>query len=105
MSHEIYYDDRCKLCLDMKKEVEERDPRKQFTWIPLSSQQANSTLSPDLKGKDTIVLIEESGKTWIEGKAVLRILGKLGWKGMLLAPLGYLLPVNILYRFIAKNRQ
>jgi len=104
--HIVFYDDQCPLCLRSVAIARKADRKKVCRFYPLESEEAAAHLSPRLRKANTLVLLEDEKRTWIYGKAVLRLLWLLGGKWAFAGWL-YILPkwiVDPIYRFVAKHR-
>ena len=92
MIHTILYDAGCSFCQRQKSRIERLDKNHLFIFKP---QEPPSS---------SIVLIESTGKTSTQSKAVLRILWLLGYY---FPGCFYILPgwsINWIYNLIARHR-
>jgi predicted DCC family thiol-disulfide oxidoreductase YuxK len=96
--HLIYYDGECAFCNRTVHFVKTHDKHHRFAYKPLQA----------LPGADlsTVILVEESGRQLLRGKAGLRILWHLGGWWRLLGALSFLpfFLTDPIYRLIAKHR-
>lgn len=93
MTHEIFYDDDCPFCRRSVARIARLDKKHIFVFVP------------QIKKVNTLILKEANGKTWIRGRAVLRIFWLLGGVFRLFGWL-YLIPFfpDLVYRVIARLR-
>lgn len=105
----IFFDQHCPLCRRTINFLVRHDRKKRFHFAALDGKTAKKMLLSNLahwRTLNTVVLDEQpSGKIWIRGRAVFRVLWILGgwWKfiGWL-----YVMPfVDLVYRFVAKHRK
>ena len=103
----ILFDGVCNLCNNSVRFVLKRDTKRQFSYVPLQSEEGKSLLNKYRipEETDSIVLIKDE-KYYIESDAVLEICEHLPlpWH---LARTFKILPLNwrdTIYRWVAKNR-
>ena len=104
----IFYDGVCVLCNGLVTWLIQKDTHKQFHFMSLQSEQANTFLSPfniDTTKLDSIIYYE-AGILYKKSSAVLKIFNKLSvfWKP---TQIFWLIPCvirNLIYDLIAKYR-
>lgn len=105
----VFFDQHCPLCRRTINFLGRQDKKRRFHFAPLDGKTAEDVLRSNLshlRNLNTVVLMEQpSGKIWIRGKGVFRLLWILGgwWKfvGWL-----YMMPfVDLVYKFVAKHRK
>lgn len=98
MTHTIYYDGECAFCNRIVHFVSKHDKHNRFVYKPLQ----------ELPGADlsTVILVEESGRQLLRGKAGLRILWLLGGLWRIPGVLSYLPNwlADPVYRLVASHR-
>jgi predicted DCC family thiol-disulfide oxidoreductase YuxK len=105
----IFFDQHCPLCRRTISYLASQDKKKHFRFAPLDGTTAEkmflSNLS-HLRNLNTVILMEQpSGKIWLRGRAIFRVLWLLGGKWKFLGWL-YSMPfVDLFYKFIAKHRK
>jgi predicted DCC family thiol-disulfide oxidoreductase YuxK len=108
----IVFDDTCPLCWRSVNRILAWDKKRCFRFVPLRDEMAKAVLKDRfkaLKSSNTLVLIEnflsKHPRTWIRGRAVMRILWLLGGWWKLLGWIAFI-PVGIdpVYSFVAKRR-
>ncbi|MEL7005212.1 MAG: thiol-disulfide oxidoreductase DCC family protein [Bacteroidota bacterium] len=105
----IFFDGVCNLCNGAINFIIDHDKRNTYSFSSLQSEFAQSALTDrdvNPKALNTIILIDENGKTHIKSNAVLRVASNLGggWKW-----LGYLQFIprfirDFFYDLVAKSR-
>ena len=108
MKHLVFYDHECPRCQRAVAWISQHDRNKKFQFASLQSELAEIKLSgklAPLRHANTVVFIESpSGRIWLRGRAIFRILWLIGGKWRLLGWL-YSVPfVDLAYRFIARHR-
>ena len=105
----ILFDQHCPLCRRTINFLGRHDRKKRFVFAPLDGATAEKMLLSNLaylRNLNTVVFIEQpSGKIWLRGRAVFRIVWLLGgwWK---LAGWLYEMPfVDFVYKLVAKHRK
>jgi predicted DCC family thiol-disulfide oxidoreductase YuxK len=105
----IFLDQHCPLCRRTINFLGRQDREKKFHYAALDGKTADERLKgglSHLRDLNTVILIEQpSGKIWIRGRAVFRILWLLGgwWR---LAGWLYWMPfVDLIYKLVAKHRK
>jgi len=104
--HLILYDDSCSFCKSAIDKVICWDKKKIFRCLPLDSPLAKAY---PLKNIDSLILIEKfqtpKPRTWIRGRAIMRILWLLGgWRKLIGWQAYFPLGVDFAYRLIARYR-
>jgi predicted DCC family thiol-disulfide oxidoreductase YuxK len=110
--HLIFFDDTCAFCLQWVTKIKALDSKRQFSFIPMLSDEARHALSQNwqfLKDAETLVLIENAHlvhkRLWIKGRAVMRIFWLLGSYWKLIGWLAFIpFGIDQVYSFIAKHR-
>lgn len=109
----LLYDGVCGMCNKGVQTVLKHDRKGTMRFAALQSDYGQASLErhPELKGLDSVVLIEKFGaageeRAYAQSTAALRVLSYLGgiWKLFLVA---YILPRSLrdaLYNFVARNR-
>lgn len=113
MSHVIFIDAECPLCLNTALRIISIDKKNLYKFSPLQGEKACEVLSdryPVYSELSTLVLVEGyqekiGMKIWTRGQAAFRVLWLLGgmWKfigWLCFIPWG----INGIYNFIASNR-
>lgn len=109
MKSVIFFDQHCPLCRRTINFLGRQDKHKRFQFAPLEGKTAENLFLGSLahlRNMNTVVLFEQpSGKIWVRGRAVFRVLWLLGggWKC-----LGWLyeMPfVDLIYKLVAKHRK
>lgn len=109
MKSVIFFDQHCPLCRRTINFLVRHDRKKRFHFAPLDGKTAEEVFVSSLaylRQLNTVVLVEQpSGKIWLRGRAVFRVLWLLGgwWKGI-----GWLyeMPfVDLAYKLVAKHRK
>jgi predicted DCC family thiol-disulfide oxidoreductase YuxK len=105
----IFFDQQCPLCRRTINFLGRQDKKNRFHFAPLDGKTAENIFLGNLsqlKNLNTVVLIEQpSGKIWLRGRGVFRVLWLLGgwWK---LVGWFYEMPfVDLVYKFVAKHRK
>lgn len=108
--HLVFYDGQCGFCDRVVNFILKADKKELFVFAPLQGETAKKMVPEYSEQLDTLVLIEDyrgqNRKTYIQSKAVFRILWLLGGGWMLLGWL-YFLPSWMFdwgYRLVARNR-
>lgn len=110
--HLILFDDTCSFCVRSVDKIRSWDRKKQFLFAPIMGDRAKDALRGQWKkfrDANTLILVENyqtsSSKTWIKGRAVMRILWLIGGYRKLVGWLAFVpLGVDQVYAFIAKRR-
>mgnify|MGYP006269064921 CR=1 len=104
----LLFDGVCNLCHGAVQFIIPRDPQKRLKFASLQSDRGQSLLrkhglDPDYI--DSLVLLD-SGKAYLKGKAALRIAGFLKFPWPVFSPLQFLpsFLLDPLYNWIAENR-
>ena len=110
MKHSIIFlDQHCPLCRRTINFLARQDKKKHFRFAPLDGTTAENMFLGNLahlRELNTVILVElPSGKIWIRGRAVFRVLWLLGGKWKLLGWLYQMPFVDLFYKFIAKHRK
>jgi predicted DCC family thiol-disulfide oxidoreductase YuxK len=105
----IFFDQHCPLCRRTINFLSLRDHKKRFHFASLDGETAEKMFMSNLsylRGLNTVVLLEQpSGKIWLRGRAVFRVVWLLGG-GWRLIGWFYEMPfVDLAYKFIAKHRK
>jgi predicted DCC family thiol-disulfide oxidoreductase YuxK len=105
----IFLDQHCPLCRRTMNFLVLHDREKRFHFAPLDGKTAEKMFLGNLahlRTLNTVVLIEQpSGKIWLRGQAVFRVLWLLGGWWKLIGWL-YAMPfVDLVYKFVAKHRK
>lgn len=89
----IFYDASCPFCQRWVERIKRWDKREIFSYVPQS------------KKMDSLLLEEANGRTWVRGRAVLRIFWLLGGWWRLIGWI-YVVPVlpDLVYRLVARFR-
>ncbi len=105
----VFFDQHCPLCRRTINFLGRHDKQKRFHFAPLDGKTAKDTfVGPlaSLRDLNTVILIEQpSGKIWIRGRGVFRVLWLLGGLWRLLGWLYQMPFVDRIYKFIAKHRK
>jgi predicted DCC family thiol-disulfide oxidoreductase YuxK len=106
MRNIIFFDGVCGLCNAFVDFVIQHDHKKNFLLSSLQSKEAQTLLSPQDLGLNTIVLMENS-KIYTQSTAVLRIFFSLGGPWTIVALLASIFPRffrDFVYQQIAQRR-
>ena len=102
----IFFDQHCPLCRRTITYLAQQDQKKHFRFAPLDGTTAEKILTIHLRSLNTVILIEHpSGKIWLRGRAVFRVLWLLGGKWKFLGWLYNMPFVDLFYKVIAKHRK
>jgi predicted DCC family thiol-disulfide oxidoreductase YuxK len=107
----VFFDGSCGLCHASTRFLLAEDPYgAAFRYAPLDGKTSEELLSPAFpEGRpDSVVVLDESGRTFVQYKAVLRMGAALGGLWGALAALGRLLPNPLrapAYNLVAKTRR
>lgn len=105
----IFLDQHCQLCRRTINFLVRHDGKKRFHFAPLDGKTAEKMFLGNLahlRTLNTVVLVEQpSGKIWLRGRAVFRVLWLLGGWWKLIGWLYEMPFVDLVYKFVAKHRK
>jgi predicted DCC family thiol-disulfide oxidoreductase YuxK len=105
----VVFDARCLLCNGWVKFLLKHDRKQIFQFASIQSPVGLALLEKaqlKVEGLETLLVIDEQGRSFQHTAAILRVVHGLGWPWRF-AWVGWLIPAPLrdaIYRFIAKNR-
>jgi predicted DCC family thiol-disulfide oxidoreductase YuxK len=105
----VVFDAQCLLCNGWVKFLLKHDRKQIFQFASIQSPVGLALLEKaqlKVEGLETLLVIDEQGRSFQHTAAILRVVHGLGWPWRF-AWVGWLIPAPLrdaIYRFIAKNR-